>query len=319
MQYAIDGRILSIEAIDEVAINTAAALVDRLFLAPVWSPEPANVDVKLRIRTGTAPMVPAGLETFKVLNGVGHSDGKTFYLEIDDSLMVVDSSPSVDVWLSDGSPVSDAAVSVFWQSLAAALRRCHVFELHSSAVIPPGKTKAVLIVGPSGSGKSTLASQLAACGWSYLSDDRIFVYQDDEGLMSRPIRKFFALTTETVAALGLAHLSDTLPPTAKRRFDPESLGNGSQLDSARPATIVFPVISHEQQSTLRKITAPDSMARLLRISPWACYDKPTANQHLTVLRELAQRTTAYELLAGRDLMDDAGHSAQLISAAYADN
>jgi hypothetical protein len=45
------------------------------------------------------------------------------------------------------------------------------------------------------------------------------------------------------------------------------------------------------------------MARLLRMSPWACYDRATAASHLSILASLAANTRGYELRAGRDLLD----------------
>ena len=54
------------------------------------------------------------------------------------------------------------------------------------------------------------------------------------------------------------------------------------------------------------------MARLLRMSPWSCYDRATAADHLAVLAALAKQSTGYALLAGRDLLD-AGAAVALVA------
>jgi hypothetical protein len=47
------------------------------------------------------------------------------------------------------------------------------------------------------------------------------------------------------------------------------------------------------------------MGRLIRMSPWSCYDRTTAPGHLSVLSALARQARAYSLRAGTDLLDPA--------------
>jgi hypothetical protein len=44
------------------------------------------------------------------------------------------------------------------------------------------------------------------------------------------------------------------------------------------------------------------MMRLIRACPWATYDTAIASANLKVLSKLARQTKAFELRAGRDLM-----------------
>jgi hypothetical protein len=64
---------------------------------------------------------------------------------------------------------------------------------------------------------------------------------------------------------------------------------------------------------LRLLNRADTMARLLRMCPWACYDKPTAAAHLEVLAHLARQAEGYELLAGSDLLNSERASEFLLS------
>jgi hypothetical protein len=55
------------------------------------------------------------------------------------------------------------------------------------------------------------------------------------------------------------------------------------------------------------------MARLIRMCPWACYDKTTAEAHLEVLGELARQADGFELYAGADLLNSERASEFLLS------
>jgi hypothetical protein len=54
------------------------------------------------------------------------------------------------------------------------------------------------------------------------------------------------------------------------------------------------------------------MQRLLRLSPWASYDRPTSAEHLKVLGMLANTTQAFELMAGRDVLNDPSSVAEML-------
>jgi hypothetical protein len=47
---------------------------------------------------------------------------------------------------------------------------------------------------------------------------------------------------------------------------------------------------------------------LLRMCPWACYDKPIAEAHLRVLAQLARQAKGFELAAGSDLLGDSEYT-----------
>jgi hypothetical protein len=54
------------------------------------------------------------------------------------------------------------------------------------------------------------------------------------------------------------------------------------------------------------------MAGLLRMCPWACYDRATTNDHLYLLADLAKQCVSFELSAGRDVLDDPARIAQIV-------
>lgn len=315
--YTIAGRRILIEAEDEWSARTASNLFSGWFLKPLTAKDRAYPDATLRFKFRTPPpTIPDGLFAFNIPEGgVCHTDGQTFFINFNGSLVV--SGPretrNVDIWATQGyEPGSRVLAQLISQALCAALRRCDLYELHSAGVVPPGFDKALLIAGSSGSGKTTLALQLAALGWNYLSDDKLLLHSDQEGLEVYALRKCFALRAHTISALELSHLMPAPAiPGIKERISPEDLFSATQIDHARPGGIVLPVLTHKSSSDLRRLTAAEVMTKLLRLCPWAGYDKPTAAKHLELLADLARECGAFELLAGTDLLEDRGLAAEL--------
>ncbi len=54
------------------------------------------------------------------------------------------------------------------------------------------------------------------------------------------------------------------------------------------------------------------MRGLLRMCPWACYDRPAAATHLGLLARLARQAAGFELHAGRELLGDAAYSSRYL-------
>jgi hypothetical protein len=79
-----------------------------------------------------------------------------------------------------------------------------------------------------------------------------------------------------------------------------------------PRAIFLPFITNEPASRARRLTQAETMRALLRMCPWACYDKPAAATHLGLLARLARQAAGYELRAGRDLLGDAGYSSDYL-------
>jgi len=65
-------------------------------------------------------------------------------------------------------------------------------------------------------------------------------------------------------------------------------------------------------SRARRLTQAETMRGLLRMCPWACYDRPAAAAHLGLLARLARQAAGFELHAGRDLLGDAAYSADYL-------
>ena len=318
--YSVAGRVLLIDAEDDWSALAVSNLLARWFLTPLSVPGTAPPHATIKIRCcSKAPPVPEGLLRFEISQGgTCYTDGQTLYLDFNGSLVTIGpgSSREVDVWLTERYDfASEVLAQVISQAFSAVLRRSGLFELHSGGVVPPKHGKAVLIAGASGSGKSTLTLQLTACGWDYLSDDTLLIGEGQEGIEAWGLRRFFALTADTIAAVRLPQLPAAAEVSLfKKRFTPQDFFPSAQIQCAQPGAIVFPVITFEKESRVRSLTPSEAMARLLRLCPWACYDKPTAGEHLRTLGRLVRETVTLDILAGTDLLDDPARASDLLTA-----
>ena len=127
------------------------------------------------------------------------------------------------------------------------------------------------------------------------------------------------MTDATVAAGPLCEFEDLLTEALpfdprKRRFEPQSVFPGGFVEACDPRAIFFPVVTGERASRTRSLSQAETMARLIRMCPWACYDRPAAKAHLDVLARLARQAAGVELSAGTDLLNDAEYAARFLLA-----
>lgn len=319
--YAVAGRVLFIEALDEWSSAAVERYFRDWFLEPAPPAQAAAPDATIRIRRGApAPPLPENLDSFPLGEGWrGHTDGDTYFLDIEGSRVSFGGGPPqepVEVWVEPGAEFGSLALAqTIFNAFSAAARRCGLFELHSAGVVEPTCGSGALLVGVSGSGKSTLTMQLAAAGWGYLSDDVVLLTESAGGVEARPLRKVFAATEQTVAAAGLpGRAADASTPiTSKFRFAPQTFFPRGHVEGNFPRVVFFPSVAHEPVSRVAELRQPEALARLLRMCPWACYDRPAAAAYLSVLTLLAKQCRAFEVRAGRDLLASPGRAAALLA------
>jgi hypothetical protein len=319
--YAVAGRFVCVEA-----AAPGAAEHFRHFFAG-WhfarhegkaGPEP---DATIHVRAGAPPHPPAGLETFETAGGgLCRTDGHTYIFERDGSAVrAAGDGRGVEVWVGRGpaSRERPAMARLVFEATMVALRRCGLFELHAAGVVEPRTGGGFLVVGPSGSGKSTLATQLASAGWRYLSDDALLLRDGGAAVEACALRREFAVTEQTVESGVLEGfeglLGEPVPfDPLKRRFEPHAAFPEGFSESCVPRALFFPVITNGAASRARRLTQAETMRGLLRMCPWACYDRPAAAPHLGLLARLARQAAGFELRAGRDLLGDAEYSSDYL-------
>jgi hypothetical protein len=262
------------------------------------------------------PKIPRGWSQFEIAGGgTCFTDGTTSYIDIEGSIVAIDKPghAAVEVWTNGKIGIQSPALTrVVTYALAAALRRRRLFELHSGAVIDPKSGRGVLIIGPSGSGKSTLTVQLAAAGWSFLTDDVLLLSATGARIKAWPLRRCFAITSETFAASNFLQTRTSLhymqaqfadKKNDKKQFIPHAVFNSKFNEHCIPQTLFFSQLSGSECSHVLPLSSAETMARLVRMNPWSCYDRLTAAEHLAVLSALVKQSAGYSLLAGKDLLD----------------
>jgi len=262
------------------------------------------------------PEIPHGWPQFEVAGGgTCFTDGITSYIDIEGSVVAIGKQghAPAQVWTQGLLEVQSPELTrVVTYAMAAAMRRRHLFELHSGAVVNPENEEGVLIIGPSGSGKSTLTVHLAAAGWSFLTDDVLLLGIEGRQVKAWPLRRCFAITSETFAAstflktrasLDYSPVQPTELKHVKKLFVPQQVFNSNFKEHCIPRKLFFSQLNGAQRSQVIQLSTAEAMSRLIRMSPWSCYDRTTATDHLGVLSALAAQSKAYSLLAGEDLLD----------------
>ncbi|HEY7785312.1 MAG TPA: ATP-binding protein [Pyrinomonadaceae bacterium] len=321
--FEVAGRFLLVDTSDEVTASSIRRFLSRWELSPVLPGIEVKTNATIVVRVGPAPPIPADYEKFPLVDGATGfaSDIAHQIVFADGSVLAADESTIVHLWLpkslESDNPLLAQLVS---HSLSAALRRSGVFELHSGAVTKPATSESILICGPSGSGKSTLTLQFMATGWSYLSDDVVLLSMEKEKVKATGLRRFFALTRQTIEGSGLPEVSSLVGngPTndsGKRRLDARELFPSGVVEECRPNVIFFPMITADQASWTRELTPAETMSRLIRLCPWSCYDRAVAREFLDVLAKLVKQSVSFDLLAGNDLMGDPHYTSNFLTAA----
>ena len=323
--YSIAERVLCVEALDEWSAHLANGFIKEYQLTPLARARVEKIACTIRIRRrAPLPQVPSDLQQFEVAHGHCYTDGSSYYLELSDSIIHVRprASQLVDVFIGDTADARQqtSLVNLLAYAVQAALRRCGFFDLHAAGVALPGREMGALIIGDSGSGKTTLTVQLARHGWRYLTDDILVLHESERGVAARGLRRMFTLTESALSACGWPQAQNFLGAPIpsdpnKRRLEPDVVFPKSFAESCRPEALLFPVITGKEQTQSKKLSSGAAMMRLLACSPWSRYDTAGAREHLRVLERLVKQSTAYELLAGRDLLDEPGRAAALFCSA----
>lgn len=265
---------------------------------------------------------PVGPPAFEIANGRCYMSGETSYLHVDDSAVVIHprSSKAVEIWIGDTPHARhpSAINNVLSYGFQALLRRCGLFEIHAAGAVEPEQGRGALFVGNSGSGKSTLILRLAASGWDYLSDDVLALKEEAGRVEALALRRSFAITDSTARAC------DVQPPDrafdaqrkigpAKHRLQPHLLFPDSFSLKSVPRVLFFTAITREAESKVVPLSQSDAMTRLVGLTLWTPYDSSMARAHFTLLGQLVKQTHAFDLIAGRDVLEDPQRTSELLA------
>lgn len=319
--YRIADRLLSVNASDARTAQLSDSFFGAFHLTPCPARAADRADCRINLWTDEPPSVPPHLDSFEMPRGVCHTDGESYFLDVDESRIVVGppGARRVDIWFGDTAharhPV--ALINVMSYAMHMALRRCGVYDLHAAGVVEPESRAGVLFVGESNSGKSSLTVRLTRSGWSYLSDDMLVLYDDAGRIEARALRRLFAVSARTLSGCSLPRLEEALgtpvnSDPSKRRLEPSVVFPESFAAGCTPRVIYFPAVTHEPTSRIEPLAQAEVLTRLIKLCAWTSFDA-TARDYLRFLGRLVRQARAYSLLAGRDLLEDPARASELLT------
>jgi hypothetical protein len=161
--------------------------------------------------------------------------------------------------------------------------------------------------------------KLTECGWRYLSDDMVVLVDTPDVLEMAGLRRLFAVAATSLAGSNLPGICEALgAPVAsdpsKRKLEPELIFQNGRSERARPRVLFFQQLTHEAETEVIPLTTSAAMQRLVRLCPWATYDKVTAPAYLQTLARLAAQCRSYLLRAGRDMLLEPQRTAALLGS-----
>jgi hypothetical protein len=199
-----------------------------------------------------------------------------------------------------GASFAAAQLAVF-----GALRREGRADLHASAVVPPGSSDAVVLVGESGHGKSTLTLTALSLGWGFLSDDLVAVFSDQQReLVLSPLRRTVRVSEAAISLLPESARSGNWTVDSPRKLivDPEACGLGRRHSRARPHRLVF--LERGPEKAVRALSSMEAFERLMLQSTHLAYD-PDAKSAIGALKRLADEVSARSAVLPLDSLYDA--------------
>ena len=195
------------------------------------------------------------------------------------------------------------------------LRKRGQYCLHTNGVVY--ENKPCLIAGNSGSGKSTLSLSLALQGWHFWGDDTIAIRQGKEDMVTGlALRCGSACSMKTANIMNeVKALYDNAPALqdGKRLLNVESLSGFALVPEANPAILIFPTIRDEKHSTIGPMEQTSAMARLIGLSAGILTNRDEVELQMSLLEKLTRQAQAFEMFQGRDVIDEPGRVADLLT------
>jgi hypothetical protein len=183
---------------------------------------------------------------------------------------------------------------VTFTSLAPLLRRHGYYLLHAFAAVKEGH--AILLVGPSGSGKTTTGLHLLEQGWQLLANDVVLLEARADGVYALPTPGAVSIRPGTLALLpslagrlGITDLPLARPITISNR----QLNGGQWGEAGRVTAVYFPQFS--DSSRPQTLLPPAIHLAQLMAESIDRWDEAALPDHITLLEQLSQQATAYQL------------------------
>ncbi|MDL1874876.1 hypothetical protein FBQ85_06860 [Cytophagia bacterium CHB2] len=195
----------------------------------------------------------------------------------------------------------------FLGGLCLLLRTCGRFLFHAAGLEHNGK--GYLILGKSGAGKSTTTLSLVRHGWKYLGDDALLLHQAGSHIEAFGIPVNFKADDQTTnrlfkninenLAIKITHDAN-FPYFSKRYLMIDKLYPNQFKGHSIPNFLLFTRPTSQEKSELALMRKSEALKGVIEASPHFSLD----SDNVDLLSTLVRQTTAYQLLAGKDVFEN---------------
>jgi hypothetical protein len=196
--------------------------------------------------------------------------------------------------------------------LIETMRAVGRFYLHAAALHHKGI--GYLICGDGGCGKTTSALNLVRSGFDYVSDDSLLLDNRAGVIRAYPWYQNFHLSEDICLRYDELDFISTVDfaEGEKISLDISRFFKGKPVKWINPDVILFPQICSRRTSVLSPLAPMDMFTRLIKqiLLP---SDPVLAKQQLDMLKRLVQSTCGFEVLGGKDLLEDPDKLSSLIT------
>ncbi|MHB0914246.1 MAG: phosphoenolpyruvate carboxykinase (ATP) [Thermoleophilia bacterium] len=191
--------------------------------------------------------------------------------------------------------------NLFFYPLWAQLMKSRgLFPLHAAGLVRDGRS--ALLLGKSGSGKSTLSIHLVKAGYGLLSDDTVFLREDDGTVESLSFPEEINVTENTIAMIpelaGVDNFTAN-PFRDKSSFPIEELYPGCIVDAAVPSVLIFPEVTGSTDTVVEAMSGSEALTLSMRYG-FFFMDPATTARHFEVLAALVKQVSCFRLYSGSD-------------------
>lgn len=203
-----------------------------------------------------------------------------------EGLLLAHRGGGAKAWVRDGRVFRGAGYGTAGRGVRHALARTGAivrlrergrYFLHASGAVDP-QGRAWLLSGDSGCGKSTLAYALARRGWEILGDDGVPIEIVGSTVVAHGWREPLAVSRDLDADFPELRKLGDVSHDARRRV-PIAVPT---TQSAPVAALIF--LHRAERLSIGRITPVETLAALVRQSPWVILDDAYSRKHLGALR-----------------------------------
>lgn len=186
------------------------------------------------------------------------------------------------------------------------------YGLHAAAL--DDGDRGYLLSGDSGCGKSTSAVLAAIAGWTFVSDDFVYLSQVDAAITAIGLRDDICMRADMAELLpDIVSASGPLNGSHKYRLPSSQVFPDRVSGSCVPSVFVVPQLGGQTESWLEPVSRAEVLAQAIRQSGPFLVDPATVDERLGLLRRLIDRCECVRLNLGPDVLRDPQRLTSLLS------